>query len=94
MPAIIDTEATPSLLIFPCDFPIKVFGTATLEFELAILTIIRHHCHHLRENAIIQRNSKAGKYLALTIVVPVDSQSQLDAIYRELSASPLVVMAL
>ncbi len=94
MSEILDTEATPNLITFPCDFSIKVFGAATPEFEVTILTIIQHHCPNLSENAIVQRNSKAGKYLALTICVHVDSQKQLDDIYRELSANPLVVMAL
>lgn len=85
---------TASLLTFPCDFSIKVFGVADEAFETAVLTIIREYSPQLREDAVQQRNSKAGKYLALTIAVNAESQRQLDDIYRGLSACPLVVMAL
>lgn len=83
-----------STLVFPCDFIIKVFGQASPEFEIAVLSIIRKYIPDLREDAIKNRNSKDGKYLALTISIHVDSREQLDHIYRELTANPLVLMAL
>ena len=83
-----------SLLQFPCEFVIKVFGHASNEFELQTLTIIRHHIQDLAENSIKSRLSKDGKYLALSITMPVDSREQLDAIYQELSANPMVLMVL
>jgi uncharacterized protein len=89
-----DTENTESLLKFPCDFLLKVFGKATEDFELAVLSIIRQHCPKLREDAVQQRNSKQGKYLALSIMVHVESQAQLDQIYRALSSCSEVVMVL
>lgn len=81
-------------LIFPCEFPIKVFGAANDEFEKNVLSIIRKHVPNLAENAISNRLSKEGKYLALTITLKVDSRAELDAIYQDLSASPHVMMAL
>lgn len=82
------------LLTFPCEFIIKVFGVASDEFETTVITIVRAHISNLRENAIRTRPSKDGKYLALTITIDVESREQLDNIYRELSANPLVLMAL
>ena len=49
---------------------------------------------HLAENALQTRLSKNGKYLALSITVHVNSKEQLDDIYRELSSSPHIIMAL
>jgi uncharacterized protein len=91
-----DNEANSpgSLLHFPCEFVIKIFGAATNEFELQALTIIRHHIKDLAENSIKSRNSKDGKYLALTITLPIDSREQLDEIYKELSSNPHVLMVL
>ena len=83
-----------TLLNFPCDFLIKVFGQATEHFEQTVLQIIRQFSVNLRENAIQQRNSKGGKYLALSILIPVESQAQLDDIYRALSSNPAIVMVL
>lgn len=87
-----DTQSSP--LSFPCDFIIKVFGEASDEFEINVLTIIRKHIQELRENAIRTRYSKDKKYLALTITVYAESQEQLDEVYRELHTCPKVLMTL
>jgi uncharacterized protein len=82
-------------LQFPCEFTIKVFGTTTPEFEISVLSIIRKHVTtELRENAIQSRPSKESKYLALSVTITANNQEQLDTIYRELKACPLVMMAL
>src|SRR5687768_8004654 len=73
-------QESPSLLQFPCEFVIKIFGKASDEFELQTLTIIRHHIKELAEDSIKSRLSKDSKYLALSITVPLDSRAQLDAI--------------
>ena len=38
--------------------------------------------------------SKRGKYLSITCVIRATSREQLDALYRELCAHPMVVMVL
>lgn len=83
-----------TLLTFPCDFTIKVFGKGSDEFEAAVLMIIHKHVPNLSGRAIQTRNSETGKYCALSITVHVDSKEQLDNIYYELSSSPHVIMAL
>jgi uncharacterized protein len=87
------TDEKKSLLQFPTDFPIKVFGLADDTFETKVLTIITKYAK-LKEGAIQTRKSANGKYLAISVTVPVDSQEQLDNIYRELSACPEILMAL
>ncbi len=90
-----DTPEQPeTLLKFPCDFPIKVVGQQSDDFEIAVLSIIRKHLPDFSENAYQSRPSKQGKYLALTITVHVTSKEQLDNIYRDLSSSPHILMAL
>ena len=88
------TETPKSALTFPCDFPIKIFGLASDEFEIEVLTIIKKHIKELPETALKHRASKEGKYLAITVTVPVESQEQLDDIYRALTSSSHVLMAL
>lgn len=83
-----------TLLEFPCQFPIKVFGDNHESFEITVLEIVRRHCQDLGEGAVSARESKGGKYLAMTVVVEAHSKEQLDNIYRELSAHDLVKMAL
>lgn len=87
-----NTKQSP--LTFPCEFVIKIFGAASDSFESQVLDIIRKHCPDIHNSAVRNRPSKDGKYLALSITVPVDSQQELDAIYYDLTASPIVLMAL
>ena len=90
-----DTPDQPeTLLTFPCDFPIKIMGHATDEFEATVLGIIHKHVPSFSDSSFQSRPSNKGKYLALTITVHVTSKNQLDNIYRELSSSPQVLMAL
>lgn len=87
-------ETSPSPWQFPCEFPLKVFGKATPEFETFVLTTIRKHAPNLSEGAIEIKASEAGNYIAITIKIPATSKEQLDAIYIELTASELVLMVL
>ena len=82
------------LIIFPCDFTIKVFGLTSDEFEKTVLNIIHKHVPTLADRAIQTRPSANAKYSAMSITVHVDSQEQLDRIYQDLSSSPQVLMAL
>jgi putative lipoic acid-binding regulatory protein len=89
-----DNEPENSLIQFPCDFTIKVFGLSNAEFEGAALSIVYKHAPNLSGRALQTRSSKNGNYLALSITVFVDSKEQLDTIYQELSSSPHILMVL
>ena len=84
----------PSLLEFPCDFPIKLFGLNQAGLETLILAIVRSHVPDITEDALSSRLSMGGKYTAVTITVCAQSQSQLDAIYQDLTARVEIIMAL
>ncbi len=79
---------------FPCDFPIKAFGWFREDFDALIVSLIRRHASRIKEGGVRTRMSRGGRYLAVTVTIEAESREQLDAIYRELSASPLVLMAL
>jgi putative lipoic acid-binding regulatory protein len=79
---------------FPCEFPIKVMGKATDEFEIEVAQIIRKHVNDLGESAIKRRESTKSNYAALTVTITATSREQLDAIYIDLTASEHVIMAL
>jgi len=89
-----DNPQNESLIKFPCDFTIKVFGLGTDEFEAAVLMIIHKHAPNLSDRAVHSRPSENGKYRALTINIHVESKEQLDRIYQDLSSSPHVIMAI
>ncbi|WP_139559352.1 YbeD family protein [Methylotetracoccus oryzae] len=89
-----EQPASASLLTFPCDFPVKVIGRKEPDFESSVLAIFRRHVPMLPDEAVSTRDSGGGKFTALTVTVTATSQEQLDELYRELSRTPAVLMAL
>ena len=83
-----------TLLEFPCDFPIKIMGDNSAEFEATVIGIVRQHVPDLGEGAIRQNQSSKGNYLSLTITIRAESKAQLDDLYRALSACELTKMVL
>jgi len=86
------SEAGESLLTFPCDLPIKVFGRNEQAFRDAALRIVR--AHYGAEHSVAEQQSKQGSYLSLTIVVRATNRAQLDAVYQDLVASEQILMVL
>ena len=82
------------LLKFPCQFPIKIVGMAGDAFETAVYEVLQSHVPNLAESAISTRQSKDGKYLAITVTILATSQEQLDNIYLALGKVQGVVMCL
>ena len=87
-------EAGGSPIEFPCDFPVKVFGEDTPEFAAVVFSIVSAHVPGLQKSAVTRNTSKKGRYVAITITFTASARDQLDLIYRELTAEPLVLMAL
>ncbi len=83
-----------SLLEFPCSFPIKALGREQDDFEQLVLAIIRRHAPDTKPTQVSNRASRRGRYLSVTVTINAESQNQLDAIYRDLSAHECVIMAL
>ena len=84
----------PSLLEFPCDFPIKIMGASRDGYAQAVLEVVLRHAPDFDPAGMEMRSSAKGGYLSLTCTIRATSQAQLDALYRELSAHPLVKVVL
>ena len=83
-----------TLLEFPCDFPLKIMGASDAGFAQAIADVVLRHAPDFDVATMEMRASKAGNYLSLTCTVRAVSQAQLDALYRELTAHPMVKVVL
>ena len=83
-----------SLLRFPCEFPVKVIGRKDADFERVVLDVVRRHVPAHPSDGLATRDSNAGRFMSVTVTVTVTSQEQLDDLYRELSRTPAVLMAL
>ena len=83
-----------SLLQFPCDFPIKIMGQRQDGFAQAVLEVVLRHAPDFDAAAMEMRPSARGNYISFTCTIRAVSRAQLDALYGELSAHPLVKVVL
>jgi putative lipoic acid-binding regulatory protein len=88
------TPPEPSLIDFPCAFPIKVMGAQVDGFVEAMVHVARHFDPGFDAASIERRPSRAGNYLGLTLTVNATSREQLDELYRTLSSHPMVKVVL
>jgi putative lipoic acid-binding regulatory protein len=88
------TTPGATLIEFPCDFPIKVFGQSQQGFAQAVMEVVLQHDPEFKPASIEMKSSKNARYLSLTCTVHATSQQQLDDIYRALCDHPQVVMVL
>jgi len=83
-----------SLLRFPCRFPIKIMGDTQSSLLECIQACVAEHVPDQDSVDWVQRPSRGGNYLGVTITLTATSQSQLDALYLALGACPGVRMIL
>ena len=84
--------ADESLLKFPTDLPVKVFGRNDAEFRVAVVGIVEKHFG--KTYTVTEVESKQAAYVSLTITVRAESRAQIDALYQDFVASAQVLMAL
>jgi uncharacterized protein len=85
---------TASALEFPCAFPIKIMGRTQAGFAQAVLAVVQKHVPDFDAASLEMRASKAGNWLSVTATVNATSREQLDDLYRELVAHPMVKVVL
>ncbi|MDA8390620.1 MAG: DUF493 domain-containing protein [Gammaproteobacteria bacterium] len=82
------------LLVFPCRIDIKAIGIHSNRFQAIVLGIVSRHIEAGRLVATASRESRGGKYLAVTVSVQAQDREEVDAIYRELTQCKDVLIAL
>jgi putative lipoic acid-binding regulatory protein len=83
-----------TLLEFPCDFPLKIMGARCDDYAQTVLEVVLRHFPDYDAASMEMRPSAKGNYLSLTCTVRATSKLQLDDLYRELTAHPLVKVVL
>jgi uncharacterized protein len=91
MPIIPESE---SLVVYPSDFPLKIFGLQHPDFSQSVLAVVTRHAPDFDAKSMEMRASKTAKYISLTCTIRATSRKQLDAVYQELVDHPLVKMVL
>jgi len=87
-------ELTDSLIEYPCEFPLKIFGLQQAGFAQAVLEVVGKHDTGFTAASMEMRASKNARYISLTCTIRATSREQLDAVYQELCDHPMVVMVL
>ncbi len=82
------------LLEFPAVFPLKVMGVRVENFAQEIAEVVRTHIPEFDPASLEMRSSSKGTYLSVTLSLNVSSRGQLEAVYRAVSAHPLVKIVL
>ncbi len=97
--ALKQAQQSDTLLEFPCEFPIKVFGRGSEDFEALVVELVSRHVEidgdgEASAFEVSVRSSKGGRYHAVSVTIRAHSKAQLDAIYTDLSGHERVIMAL
>ena len=87
-------ELTQSLIEYPTDFPLKIFGKQQDDFAQAVMEIVTKHDPDFTAASMEMRASKNARYVSLTCTIRATSREQLDAVYQELCDHPMVTMVL
>ena len=88
------TPDEPSLIAYPCAFPIKVMGAQVEGFVEAVVHVAQRFDPGFDPATVQTRPSRAGNWLGVTITVTATSRAQLDELYRPLSTPPMVKVVL
>ncbi len=87
-------EERQPIFDFPATLSLKTIGHLSDDFQDTVVSIISQHVDLLPEQVVSQRPSSGGKYLSVTVNFVVESQPQLEAIYRDLNAHRQVILVL
>ncbi|MDR1647813.1 MAG: DUF493 domain-containing protein [Zoogloeaceae bacterium] len=85
-----ETPESLPLIEYPCAFPLKIMGRAEAELAKIVLEIVQRHAPDFAHEQMETRASSSGNYLSFTCTVTATSRPMLDALYRELTAHPLI----
>lgn len=83
-----------SLLEFPCDFPVKMMGRHTLEFEVTVRSLVEKHAGPIDDEFITSSLSRNGRFVSVTITISAQCKQQLDDIYQDATDHVDVLVAL
>lgn len=86
-----DQEA---LLVFPCEFPIKMMGRDGEKFRRTAIALIEEHAGKVSDQSVKTSASSKGNFLSITVTINAKSQQQLDTIYQALSDHDEILVAL
>jgi uncharacterized protein len=77
---------------FPCFYTFKIFGRRSDTFVARVRAVIATTLGAVPLDAVKVRESSQGRYLSVTVLIRVDSRSQLERVYTDLRAEEQVLL--
>lgn len=84
----------PPRIEFPCDYPIKIIGVNGRAFTETVVSLTREHAPEVGATDVRVRESRAGRYVSVTITIRATGEAQLRALHETLRSYPPVHMVL
>ena len=88
------TQDEPQGLVYPCEFPLKMFGKNESSFFTAVDRVVEQWVPRADWANSKQTLSKNNRYVSYTIVIIARDRKQLDQVCAAVTACPAVIMAL
>jgi putative lipoic acid-binding regulatory protein len=82
------------IIIFPCDYPIKVIGKSHAHFDAEVIAAINPHLKKPYDGVIQQKDSNKQNFVSLTLTIQAESEEQIKDIFEALKTVAGVIMVL
>ncbi|MFK7976960.1 MAG: YbeD family protein [Halioglobus sp.] len=87
-------EQEPPKIEFPCEYPIKVLGRESDQFESTIYAVFEKHSPGFDRSLTKVKASRKGTFTSLTITIIATGPEQLEALHQDLLATGQVKMVI
>lgn len=79
---------------FPCLYPIKIIGVASIEFQEEVITVVERHAGKISSELIELQASKKNTYVSVRITIAATGVDQLQNLFDDLKTLESVKMVL
>jgi putative lipoic acid-binding regulatory protein len=84
----------PPKIEFPCQYPIKVLGRHSEDFQSMILEVFELHAPGFDQQRVAVKSSSKGTFTSVTVTITATGREQLEALHRDLLATGVVQMVI
>jgi hypothetical protein len=84
----------PSLLQFPCDYPIKVMARAEAGLRDMLDPIIQRHAGPQALATARERPSSQANFIGITYIIEARDEAQIAALFADLKQCPAVLLVI
>lgn len=88
------TGLNEQLWQFPCEYHLKVMGSAEHPLAEIVKEITAKHIHNFDPSQIRGRFSSTGKFISVTAILQIDNKTQIEQLYLELKTRKEILWTL